>query len=1135
MKWDQGEFRLSATDVANHLSCNHLTQLERQAARGEITPPAVIEDPQLEALRQRGRDHESAYVNHLEEQGYHVVRVEPEGGTRSTDRAAELMASGADVILQASIGHGRWHGIPDLLFRVERPSDLGSWSYEPADMKLARKTKGEAVLQLCLYAELLEGLQGLLPEAFHVITPERDWEAERYRTSEYIAYHRLVKRALEHSVAEPARTYPEPVPRCDTCRWHACCESRWRSDDHLSLVAGISRTHRKELVQQSVNTLAELAALPLPLPFRPERGAAETYERLREQARVQDQQRKVGELVYELLPVEEGRGLARLPEPDAGDVFFDIEGDPFAGRDGLEYLFGWVAKDEDGIWRYRGEWATNPVEERQTFECFIDAMLEHWQRYPNFHIYHFGAYEPGALKRLMGRHATREEALDDLLRGERFVDLHTALRQGVRAGVERYSLKDLEDYHRFERRVDLREANQARVTAEVALELGQLGDITEAQWAMIADYNADDCHSTRSLRDWLEALRDQWEAAGFEVPRPNPVKPKESEEPDEGRERVLALMADLAGDVPDDPTQRTEEEHARWLLAQLLDWERREEKVVWWDLFRLADLETPELFDERRAIAYLTFDGGAGGTAKAPVHRYRFPSQEVAIERSDELRLDANRTLGKVEAIDRAARTVDVKKRMDAAQEHPEAVFAFKRIQTQVLSDAVCALGESVRDGGIDAEGPGRAERDLLLRRPPRRRADAQQRPLRTSGETPQEAAARLVTELDGGVLPIQGPPGTGKTTTGARMIIEAVRAGLKVGVTANSHKVISNLVDSGIEMARQEGLDISFIQKVHHIQDDRPEELSQVTQNGQIRNAFSEGRAQVGAGTPWLWARSDMEDSIDVLFIDEAGQLALARALAVARSARSLVLLGDPAQLEQPIQGSHPEGADASAMEHLLGDDQTFPEDRGLFLDTSFRLHPQICHFVSDLFYAGRLKPHSGLERQRIVGETPFAGAGLWFVPVEHQGNQVSSSEEVERVVEIISQLTSGDIECEDTFGARHALTIEDVLIVAPYNSQVAAISARLPGGARVGTVDKFQGQEAPVVIYSMATSTPEEAPRGMEFLYSANRMNVATSRAKMAVILISSPELLIPECRTPRQIQLGNILCRYVDLAKG
>jgi hypothetical protein len=529
--------------------------------------------------------------------------------------------------------------------------------------------------------------------------------------------------------------------------------------------------------------------------------------------------------------------------------------------------------------------------------------------------------------------------------------------------------------------------------------------------------------------------------------------------------------------------------------------------------------------EEKAAIAELEFVERVATPARSVVDRYRFPPQECELREGDSLH-DSEKRFAKVEAIDLARCTIDIRKGPSVAAEHRSALFRHDDISDKVKREALMRLGQWVAEHGIDAPGPFRAGRDLLLRRPPRPGAEM------VAGEAALGAARGWVEALDHGVLPIQGPPGAGKTYTGARMITSLVRAGRKVGITALSHKVIRNLLDEVVKAAEAEHTPLRCVQKVSDPSDAGHGSIAEVTDNGSILDAIGSG-AQVAAGTAWLWAREELFEAVDVLFVDEAGQLTLADVLAVSQAAKSLVLLGDPQQLGQPLQGSHPEGTDASALEHILRGHMTIPAEQGLFLDHTWRLHPKICEFTSELFYEGRLGSRPNLDRQVLDGPTPLAGAGLWFMPVPHEGNQTSSPEEVERIVGLVAELTAGGVHWTDHKNDRRPVALSDILIIAPYNAQVAALSARLPD-ARIGTVDKFQGQEAPVVICSLTTSSPEEAPRGMGFLYSPNRLNVAVSRAKTACILVGSPALFEPECRSPAQMRLANAFCRYLEMAQ-
>lgn len=1117
--------QLSASDLVGHLNCRHLTVLELDATNGRLDRP-TFRDPLLEVLWERGALHERQYVDHLAEEGCQVVRIEGVGITQEAVRGTQAaMKAGVRIIVQAALSNGRWGGRADILRRVATRSALGDWSYEVFDTKLARETRGGTVLQLCLYADLLADAQGLSPEYVYVVKPGGNFQPEPFRTASYEAYYRYVKRSLERSLEGSAATYPDPKEHCEICRWRMQCDTRRRHDDHLCLVAGITKVQTGELQRHGVNTMATLAEMPIPLQWKPDRGVRQSYERSREQARVQVEGRIAERPVYETIPPVHGTGLARLPEPSIGDIFFDLEGDPFVGEGGLEFLFGYLCVDANGEQSYVGEWAFTRDEERRAFEQFVDFVMARWAQHPTLHIYHYAPYEPGALKRLMGRYATREDEIDRMLRGGLFVDLYTIVRQGVRASIESYTIKNLEAFFGYTRTVPLADVRPALASLQGTLELADVAQINEQDRAIIEAYNRDDCASACALRDWLEGVRAQLIGEGSTIERPPGESPEPTEEIGERQRQVAALVAKLTRDIPADVTSRTPEQHARWILAYTLDWHRRELKSVWWEYFRLSDMTVDELLDERAALAGLEFVGEIGGTKKAPIQRYRFPPQDTDLRPRDKLCLEGGADLGRIEAISYEDRTIDVKKRMDTASVHPRAVFEHDVVGTNEQADALMRLGTYAAENGLEGAGPYQAARDLLLRRPPL------VSPVRLPGETALAAATRLAPQLLSGVLPIQGPPGAGKTYTAAHMICELVRARKRVGVTANSHKVIRNLLDEVVRAADELNVDVSCIQKPADIEED-VRRIRFAKKNEDVFEALGVS-CQVAGGTSWLWAREEALESVDVLFVDEAAQMSLANVLAVAQACRTLVLVGDPQQLEQPTKGSHPEGTDVSALHHVLAGKPTIEPEQGLFLEETWRLHPAICSFTSELFYESKLRPRPGLERQAIRSSTRANGSGLRFFAVAHEGNQSSAPEEADQIRALVDDILGTGSTWIDSQGKELPLEAKDILIIAPYNAQVFELQERLPA-FRIGTVDKFQGQQAPIVIYSMTTSTHADAPRGMEFLYSLNRLNVATSRAKCLCTLVGSPALFEPECKTPRQMELANAFCRYLEIAQ-
>jgi len=980
---------------------------------------------------------------------------------------------------------------------------------------------------------------------------------ERHRVADFMAYYRTARRRFEQAVeaAAPAHppvgTYPEPVDHCEVCRWDAECTARRRRDDDLSLVAGIASRQRHALEARGISTRRALAAVRLPLVPPLEETRADALERIHRQALLQVRGEDEGRTLYELVDpsrlkdgsLEPDRGLLALPEPRPGDLFFDIEGDPYALEDGVDYLFGVLEPgrlDAEGrptfhrFWAREADGRVTLAAEKRAFEQVVDLFMDRLRADPLLHVYHYAPYEPTALGRLMGRHATREEDVDRLLRGDALVDLYRVVRQGVRASVESYSIKRLEPLYGYRREVDLRDVGSVIASFEAWLQLGGEAGHQDEALGKIEGYNRDDVVSTHRLRDWLEERRRELAMLlGAPLPRPQAKSGEAREDLSEALAAVQALSDRLCEGVPAEEKDRTPDEHGRWLLAQLLSWHRREEKAFWWRYFFLMeDLTDEERRAEREPLAGLSYEGVVGQVKRSLVHRYRFPPQEHAIrEGLDVCDPATGKSPGTVVRVDDAEGTVDLSRGAASTAPHPTALVPKDLFSTREQRASLMRIGEWVAAHGIDADGPYRAARDLLRRRPPR----AGQPPGATlqDGEDPVAVAVRLAPRLDQTTLPIQGPPGSGKTYTGARMILELVARGSKVGVTANSHKVIGNLLSKVAEEARARGQRVRIGQKPETGGEPTCADARRFETSESLLAALQGGELDVAGGTTWVWSRAEFADTLDVLVVDEAGQIALANAIAVSPAARSLVLLGDPQQLEQPLKGTHPPGAERSALAHLLGGAATMPPERGLFLARTWRLHPDLCRFTSEAFYEGRLDPEPGNERQSLEGITPLSGTGVGYVRVVHSGNQTESPEEAERVAALVASLLDGDGRWTDRDGQIGLLRLADVVIVAAYNAQVAEIARRLPAGARVGTVDKFQGQEAPVSIYSMASSSAADAPRGMEFLYSLHRLNVATSRARCLAAVVASPALFAVRCHTPRQMRLASALCRLLEMA--
>jgi len=1146
----------SATDLVGFLECEHLTTLDRVALTGAIRPPDRV-DEELDVLRERGEEHERRYLAYLVANGRTVVEGRhPRGDGDRNDRAQleadaqltrDLMHQGADVIYQATLFDGTWRGYADFLLRTDGASDLGAHHYEVADTKLARRVKGGALLQMCVYSDLVAAIQGVMPTQMHVVLGGSGYEADSHRLDDYLAYYRSVKGRFLEAVAAgdpvfPLPQAPEPVRHCGVCRWQETCDG-WRKDaDHLSQVASLRTDQARRLRAGGIGTMTALATLEPPLPEVTDL-ADTTLAGIHQQARLQYVSRNRPVPAFEFLPVEPNRGLCALPEPNPGDLFFDIEGDPFAEQDGLEYLFG-VWDPSSAAEPFRAYWGHDRAEEKLAFEAFIDFVMARWQASPDMHVYHYAAYERGRMGMLSTRHATREAEVDKMLTAELFVDLYKVVRQSMRIGLDSYSIKRLEPLYALDREAPLKDAGSSIVAYERYIRSVSAGAPDTGILEEIRLYNQDDCRSNAELRDWLEEQRTARarQLGMTDLDRRTP--PEEKERPSSQRdERVATLARQLLEGIPSDRERRTGDAalQARWLLANLLEWHRREEKVDWWAFFDRCSRSDEELATwDDEAIGQISWMFEVDRPKKSVVHRYQFdPEQAYRLKEGDSpVNPATGRSAGTIVALDALKGTLDLSWDAKDERPHPTSLIPQGPRNTDPQRGALETLGAWVADHDIAGDGPWRAARDFLMGEHPRA-GQATDAPVLPPADSIQEAAREVVLRLDESVLPVQGPPGAGKTYIGAEMILSLVAAGKKVGIVAFTHRALTNLLNEVLEHAARQRVHVAAIRKLESNEkpDDSWPYLS-ATNNEAVADSIREHGVHVAAGTSWMWARQEFFGSVDTLFVDEAGQMSMANVIAVSGAARNVVLLGDPQQLSQVKKGAHPEGVDLSSLEQVLAGEPVIDPRRGIFLPKTYRLHPDVNAFTSEVFYARQLGSAPETARQDLLAPGRLTGTGVRWLPVVHAGNRNSSEEEAQVVQALYRDLLAG--RWTDSSGNTMPLTPDQILIVAPYNAQVDLLTERLQddadaaeGTLKIGTVDKIQGQQAAVVIYSMATSSQDELPRTLEFLYSLNRLNVATSRGRCMAVLVCSPDLLRVRVHTPFQMRLANALCRFVEIA--
>jgi uncharacterized protein len=1082
----------------------------------EVTKPEP--DPLMEILAKKGIDYETRTLKKFKKSYSHVVEITTKQDfNKSVNDTVIAMKAGADIIYQAALQNENLYGYSDFLIKIEGKSHFGDYSYEVCDTKLARSAKPEYILQLTAYSEMLSQIQKFQPRELHILLG--DETKQSYIVNDYINYYRhFLNQFLNfHNDFNPKK---RPLPQAweKLGVWEDYANEILMELDHLSFVAGISHNQITKLAEAKITTMAALAnAKP---NAGPESMAIETFDKLRRQAFLQKQTKKLGKTQYEIRQLETSGsyGLQKLPPVDKADVYFDMEGFPL-GNEPLEYLFGAIyiknSKPTFTDW-----WALTKADEKVAFEKWIDWIYQRWVQNPNMHIYHYAAYETTAMKRLMGLYVTREFEIDQLLRHNVFIDLYQIVREGLIVGEESYSIKKLEGLYQFKRKSDVKNASDSVIQFAQWMEL-QDGDSHQTSTILkeIRDYNEEDCVSTLALTEWLRTVQNSNKIKYLSENKNNPDIERSKHATQELAERLLATL----------PKDKQKEEIQK-ILALAVGYHRREDKPQWWDYFRRLDTLPTDLVDDLNCLAHCKVV-----KADAKTVQIKFdPTQETKLNIEDIFCLHHDASIkGEVSTIDFINGAAEIE--LTKIVELPKFITLIPQqpLNKAAIEKAISIIAETWFTNKKKSDlSP--ALFDLLTRSKPRfkKKLKSTKSIIADQNNLVDESCV-AAENLDASILAIQGPPGTGKTYTAAKMIISLMAQGKKIGITSNSHKAINHLIE---EVHKHLSIKNRKNYNFYKVRSKKEDEflLNTGTLYSTSAGAFWKSKREFNlvGGTAWFFAAKDTAENVfNYLFIEEAGQFSLASAIACQRAAPNLVLLGDQMQLEQPIQGAHPEEIKASVLGYYLQGLAAVPDDMGIFLAQSRRMRPEVCQFISEAIYDNKLASHPTTKKYQL--EIPLKppinkDRGILFIPVHHQGNTQGSDEEVAAISEIIKHFKKAKV--SDPNGAR-SFHLDDCLFVAPYNLQVGKLKQSLGAAAKVGSVDLFQGQEAPIVILSMCSSDAESTSRGLSFLLSKNRINVALSRAKTLAIVVASPKLAEARVTSISNMALLNIFCKILE----
>ncbi|KSU52227.1 TM0106 family RecB-like putative nuclease [Microbacterium enclense] len=1165
----------SASDLKAAAECEFAWLRAIDAKLGRIAAVDDPEDATLERAARLGTAHEVRVLDEYRARWGTAVREIP--AARSSDAGAlseavrltdaALADPTAEVVYQAAFATDEFVGFADFLVRepVARPDGSRPWIVQ--DTKLARRARVTALMQLAAYVDQLDRLGVSRSDEVQLLLG--DGTTSTHRVDDLLPVFALRRERLRALIADrrvdlgaegPVIAWGDArgdlgVVACGRC---ATCELEVVAHRDLLLVAGMRPVQRDRLRASGILTidaLAQATAAPAAM-------SADTFSSLRTQARLQLESPAgvpsdgAPEHAVPTFEVVAPKSLGVLPRPDHGDLFFDFEGDPLYTEGigehwGIDYLFGWVDTRET----YGAIWAHTFDEERDALERFLDMVALRRQQYPGMHIYHYAPYEPTHLLTMAARYGVREADVDRLLRDGVFVDLYPVVRRALRVGSRSYSIKKLEPLYMGHevRTSDVQRGDDSIVKYVEARALAADGHAEAARAGLddLADYNRYDCVSTRRLRDWL-----------VDRARESGAVPARGAEPDEQAyepsPRATALQRWAADAEPD-----SRDATALRLAAAAIDYYPREEKTYWATHF-LRLREPVSVWEETRDVVVVDAarsrvvtdwhiaESGRGSERRlvelrgelAPGTRLSVDADPFAIyDLPAPFPLDTRprwihgaRRVTVREVLDDGAIVEEIAADGVTWDEFPLALTPAAPPRAGNQQKAIDAWADAVLAAAPTIpQGPAA---DILRRVPPRTRSGALT-PSAAAGVDEVTAIARTVADLDHSYLAVQGPPGTGKTYVGSHVIARLVaERGYRIGVVAQSHATIEHMLDQVIAA----GVPASRVGKAPK-DPSAPHAFTVLPKNG-VAGFTAENAAHgfVVGGTAWDFSHEARipRGSLDLLVIDEAGQFSLASTIAVSLAAQRLLLLGDPQQLPQVSQGTHPEPVDTSALGWIIDGAEVIPADLGYFLARTRRMHPAVAGPVSTLSYEGRLAAHPSTALRRLDGIEP----GVHVVPVRHHGNSTCSLEEAAEVARLVADLVGrewtgaeGGAGDTATMQLPRPLGQDDIIVVTPYNGQQVAVEEALAAAGfadvPVGTVDRFQGKEAVVAILTLAASSGRDAPRGLEFLLLRNRINVAISRAMQAAYVVYSPALLDDLPRTPEGVARLSGFARLVASA--
>ena len=1101
--------------LKSYLACKYIIFNEVNEKNLNLKRIELTKNDQLRM--DKGNIHEKNYLKDLKKKYKKIIDIKNLNISREEKikKTIESMEKGYEIIHGGYLKKDKWVGEFDFLeINKTHKSKFGNYSYQVIDTKNSNRPKPDHIIQLGMYTYMLKHTQGFLPKRFTIVLKEMvKEEVQVSQVNEFFEIHRDSYEKFGES-KNFNKAKPEKCSFCQICQWKEECDKIWIKKDYLRQIGGLTKVHLKKLLELKIDTGTKLSKQDIKKKIKGFR--KEISYKLITQAKLQKEFEKNQKPIFQINEknLNSLKGFNLLPQPSESDLFFDIESvedHMFPG--GLEYLFGIYYIDR-GQEKFKTLWAHNKKEEKKNVIDFFDFTKSHFKKHPSAKIYHYGSYEITALQKLTSFHKVKGVEYDHYLHLDKFVNLLNVNKQGLFISENSYSLKNIEKFYDFKRQGDIQKGDVSQEYYSEWMETQDQKYLDE-----IESYNKQDCRSTYELHQWLLKIKPK-ETSWF-------ISQKKDEEM-----KLRDWEIDMINYQKKVENSEIKDKKLKQLMIDIIGFYNRENKPDWREFFERKMMSDEELIEDPECIGNMKSVGKPTKDKRSYLYTYIFEDQDFKLRKSKKAVIANNQD---VEQKDYAGKIIDI----DYTKKH----LLLRRGVNQGMLPETLSIGPNMPlgsanlvlniykfiDAVINREKKNKALLDFLFKNHPRIKGIKPGDKIISSNDFDKEIP-KVISNLENSYIYIQGPPGTGKTTQLANAITELLKQNKKIAITGLSHKVIHNLLTRVEEMAKDKKVSFKGYKRGTLEDEDTifNGELTKTYERDPIfMNALKENEAQVFAGTKFHLASNYYDKKIDYLFIDEAGQLSLTDLIAIGNIAKNIILAGDQLQLGQPIKGSHPGESGKSILDYLLDGKDTIAEDKGIFLNKTFRLHPKINEFISTNFYEERLVCDESVNKRVVQFNKKLLikNSGIHFIEMKHENNVQTSIEEFKVIRDLMKEMIG--LEYDDGKKKRK-LVVDDFLIISPYNTQVNLLLSKLEESKiknpRVGTIDKFQGQEAPITIISMTSSDSDSLPRNKEFFFSRNRLNVAISRAQIASIILFNPNLLNSSPKNIDQIKLMN-----------